>query len=270
MQEENFNKNRQQELFDLEKRLTSYYGSPLREQPLSSSSWQKLQLRLGPQDATGQRDHFRWPLPRKRSRADVPASVQDAFARITYEAHIPYVPSMLRYQLRLLAHEPIVRSSWLGKRTIKLLLPVNIATTMGKAELDVLLATGIARSIYARKPTYMFSRLLLAGVVLLASIALTLVWMYPLPLITFPIAIILCASVVGLLHIQPRSIAFHADRLMVSWLGREHVCSGLHALADRSQAPRRRRWGEPSLVERIRRVCGTRADARENELTLIG
>jgi hypothetical protein len=33
---------------------------------------------------------------------------------------------------------------------------------------------------------------------------------------------------------------------------------------------RRRRWGEPSLVERIERVCGTAVEARENRLTLVG
>lgn len=270
MQEENFNKNRQQEPFDLEKRLTSFYGPPLQEQPLSSSSWQKLQLRLGPQEATGQRDHLHWPRLRTKSRADVPASIQDAFARITYEARIPYVPSMLRYQLMLRVQEPIVHSSWLGKRMIKLLLPVNVATTVGKSELDVLLATGLARSICARKPIYMFGRLLLACVALLVSTALTLSFVYHLPLIMFPITIILYAIIALLLHLQARSMAFHADTLMVRWLGREHACSGLHALADRSRAPRRKRWGEPSLVERIRRVCGTRAEARENELTLIG
>ncbi len=268
MQEENFNKNRQQEPFDLEQRLTSYYGPPLREQPLSSSSWQKLQQQLGPQEPTGRRNPVRRHLLRKRSQAEVPAFVQDAFARITYEARIPYVPSMLRYQPVLRAHDPIVHSSWLGKRTIKLLMPVNKAITMRQAELDVLLAAGVARSIYARKPTYMVCRLLLTCIALLASIILILSLIYHLSLIMLPITIILYAIVVMLLHIQARSIAFRADTLMVRWLGREHVCNGLHALADRSRAPRRRRWGEPSLVERIRRVCGTRAEARENELTL--
>lgn len=268
MQEENFNKNRQQEPFDLEKRLTSYYGPPLREQPLPSSSWQKLQHQLGPQDAAGLRNPVHSHLLRKRSQAEVPAFVQDAFARIAYEARIPYVPSMLRYQSVLRDHEPIVHSSWLGKRTIKLLMPVNKAITMRQAELDVLLAAGVARSICARKPTYMLGRLLLTCVALLASIALILSLVYHSPFIMLLITIILYAIVALLLHIQARSIAFRADTLMVRWLGREHVCSGLHALADHSQTPRRRRWGEPSLVERIRRVCGTRAEARENELTL--
>ena len=69
---------------------------------------------------------------------------------------------------------------------------------------------------------------------------------------------------------QARSLAFRADTLMVRWLGRGPACSGLHALAERSQAPRRRRWGEPSLVERIERVCRAGVEARENRLTLVG
>jgi len=34
---------------DLEERLTAYYGPQLREQPLSSASWQRLRSQLGPQ-----------------------------------------------------------------------------------------------------------------------------------------------------------------------------------------------------------------------------
>ncbi len=269
MNEQNFGKNKQQGSFDLEERLSAYYSPVLREQPLSLSSWQNVRLRLGSQEDAGGRDRFRWPPARKRSRADVPASLQDALARIAYEARMPYIPSMLRCRLTPQVHEPVVQSSWLGRRTIRLLMPVNAVTTMGQTELDVLLATGLARSMCARKPTYTLGRLLLAGVVLLAGLTLTLFWLHHVPLIGFPIATMLCASVTWLLHTQARSIAFHADTLMVLWLGREHVCSGLHALADRSRTPRRRRWGEPSLVERIERVCGTRVEKGENQLTLV-
>jgi hypothetical protein len=269
MKEQNFGKSKQQGPFDLEKRLSAYYGPPLREQPLSASSWQNLRLQLASQEEAGRRCHFRWPFPRKRSRADVPTSLQDAIARIAYEARIPYIPSMLHCRFTPQAHEPVVRGSWLSRPTIRLLLPVNAVTTMEQAERDVLLATGLARSICTRQPRYTLGRLLLAVVVLIASLTLTLFWMYHLPLIGFPIATTLCASAVWLLHAQARSIAFRADTLMVLWLGREQVCSGLHAWADRSRAPGRRRWGEPSLVERIERVCGTRVEARENQLTLV-
>ena len=141
---------------------------------------------------------------------------------------------------------------------------------MEQTELDVLLATGLARSICARKPIYSFGRLLLASMVLIASIVLILSWMHNVPFVGFPLAIALCVSVVWLMHTQARSISFHADTLMVLWLGRGHVCNGLHALADHSRKPRRKRWGEPSLAERIKRVCGTRVETRDNQLTLVG
>ena len=270
MKEQNFGKSKQQEPFDLEKRITTYYGPQLREQPLSQASWQNLRHRLGSQENTKRRHRFSLHLPRKRSRAYVPTPIQDAFARIAYDAHVPSSPSMLRCSMKLQDHEPAVRASWFGRRKIRLVLPLNAVTTMEKTELDVLLATGLARSICTRKPTYTPGRLLLASMVLIASIVLISSWMQDVPLVGFPITIALCVSVVWLMHMQARSIAFHADALMVLWLGRGHVCNGLHALADHSRTPRRRRWGEPSLAERIKRVCGTRVEVKDNQLTLVG
>jgi hypothetical protein len=272
MKEQNFDKSQQQKPLDLEQRLTSFYGPPLRDQPLSSSSWQNLRLRLDSQADARRKLHFHWPLPQRRSRTAVPAFILDAFSHVSYVSRMPYMPSMLRCSLQPQIHEPIVRNSWLGRRKIRLLLPLNAGITMGQAELDVLLATGLARSIYARKPVYVLARFLLICVVLLASITLTLLWTHhlPLPFIGIPIAIMLYAGVPWLLNLQARSIAFHADTLTVLWLGRNHVCSGLHSLADRSRTPMRSRWGEPSLAERIERVCGTRAGDRNNQLTLVG
>ena len=270
MKEQNFDKNKQPEQFDLEQRLTAYYGPPLPEQPLSKSSWQDLRLRLGSQEDAGRRRRFRWHLPRERSHAFVPEFIQDAFARIAYEARIPYNPSMLSCRATPQIHEPTVHSSWLGKRKIRLRLPLNAAITLGQAELDVLLATGLARSICVCKSKYMRGRLLMVGIVLLAWITLLLFWMNHLPLIGLPIALVLCAGVAGLWQRQARSIAFHADTLIVLWLGRGQVCSGLHSLADRSRKPLRWRWGEPSLAERIERVCGSRVEARDSRLTLVG
>jgi hypothetical protein len=270
MNEQNRDKSKQQKPFDLEQRLASFYGPPLRDQPLSLSSWQKLRLRLGTQKEARRKMLFHWPLLAERSRTDVPTFIQEAFSRISYQAHVPSTPSMLRCSLRRQNREPAVRSSWLGRRKFWLLLPLNAAMTIGQAELDVLLATGLARSVYTRKPVYMLARLLLTGVVLLTTMVLVLFWQYHLPLFTIPIAISLYTSAIWLLHMQARSIVFHSDALTARWLGRAQVCSGLHALADRSRTPRRRRWGEPSLTERIERVCGTRTEARDDQLTLVG
>jgi len=85
--------------------------------------------------------------------------------------------------------------------------------------------------------------------------------------IVFPIVVIPCIPL--LLHVQGRRLAFRADSLIVLWLGRERTCRGLHALAARTPWSSRRAWGEPSLVERIHRVCGTRVAVEEDRLTLV-
>jgi hypothetical protein len=82
-----------------------------------------------------------------------------------------------------------------------------------------------------------------------------------------PIAIMLCTFI--LLHVYGRLLAFHADTLVVQWLGRDVVCRGLHTLADHSLWPRRGKWGEPSLAERIERVCGTKVAMEEDHLMLV-
>jgi hypothetical protein len=267
---QNSDKSQQQEPFDLEQRLRAYYGPQLREQPLAQATWQHLRLELSSQEGTRRRRRFHWRLPQRRSRAYVPTSIQEAFARIAYEARVPATLSMLRCSQKPRRHEPAVRGSWLGRRTIRLLLPLHALVTMGQTELDVLLATGLARSIGARKPAYMLGRLLLTGLLLIVCVTLILFWLRQMPLVGLPVALLLCAGVLWLSRIQARSLAFYADSLIVLWLGRSHVCRGLHALADRSRTPGRRRWCEPSLTERIERVCGTRVETRSNQLTLVG
>lgn len=85
--------------------------------------------------------------------------------------------------------------------------------------------------------------------------------------IVFPIVVIPCIPL--LLHMQGRKLAFRADSLIVLWIGRERACQGLHALAARTSRSSQRAWGEPSLVERIHRVCGTRVAVEEERLTLV-
>jgi hypothetical protein len=269
MKEQNSGKSKQQEPFDLEKRLTTFYGPQLREQPLSQASWQNLLHRLGSQEETKRKHSFSLRFPRKRSRAFVPTSIQNTFTCIANEARIPTRSSMLSFSLNPHIREPIVRCSRFGKCKIRLIIPLNVIATIGQAELDVLLATGLARSICAYKPINVLGRLILICVMLLACLAMILSWIHHVPLVGFPVAIGLFASVVLLMHMQSRSIAFHADALMVIWLGRGRICNGLHALANHSPTPSRKRWGEPSLAERIERVCGTQVDVKDNELTLV-
>ena len=270
MNEHNISQNKPVEPGDVEQRLRAYYGPPLPEQPLPPAPWHYVRHRLEVQASARCRRGFRLRLPRKRSRTFVPTAMQDAFARIASEAGVPSTPPMLRYSLNPRIHEPAVRGSWLGKRTIRLILPLDAVMTLGQDELDVLLATGLARSISARQLKYTLGRLLLAGVVLLAALTLIVCWMHHVLLVGIPLALALYAVVAWCWQRQARSLAFHADTLMVRWLGRSHACSGLHALAERRPASGRRRWGEPSLAERIERVCGTPVEARENRLTLVG
>jgi hypothetical protein len=270
MNEQNIGKNKPSEPGDVEQRLSAYYGPPLPKQPLSPTSWQFVRHRLGVQASTRCKRGLRLRFLRKSTRVAAPTAIQDAFARVASEAGVPSTPTMLRYSLKPHAHEPVVRGSWLGKRIIRLTLPLAAVTTIGQDEFDVLLATGLARSIGVRQANYTLGRLLLAGVVLLACLTLFVCWMHHVLLVGIPLALALCVVVVLCWQWQARSLAFHADTLMVRWLGRRAACRGLHDLAGHSRAPQRRRWGEPSLAERIERVCGTGVEARENQLTLVG
>jgi hypothetical protein len=270
MKEQNVGNSMHREPVDVEQRLAAYYGPLLPEQLLSQAAWQNLRLRLGTQARPARRHRFRLHLARNRFPAATPAFIEDAFARVGNQAHILTHPSMLRCSLKPHLHEPIVQHSWFGRLNMRLRLPLNAAIMMGQAELDVLLTTGLARSVVARKPAYRASRLLLTALVLVACFALILFWMHHQLLVGSSIAVALCACAAWLLHMQARSLVFRADTLIVRWLGRERACSGLHALADRSRTPRRKHWSEPSLAERIERVCGPRVEARENQLTLVG
>lgn len=270
MKEHDFDTNEQAGSTDLEEHLWAYYGPRLREQPLSQASWQHLRQRLGAQESPHQRRRFHRLFARRRTRSNVPISIQHTFARIVAEARVPARHTQLSCSLEPRRREPAVRLSWPRRRSIRLLLSLQALTTMGQAEMDVLLATGLGRSVGARKPAYRLGQFLLVALLLLACAALILFWLRHLPLVGFSVALLLCAGTSLLWHMQARSLAFYADRLIVRWLGRSRACSGLHGLADRSRTPGRRRWSEPSLEERIERVCGSGVETRSNQLTLVG
>lgn len=255
----------------LDERLSAYYGPPLREQPLATSSWEAVRAQLAPRRSL-KRQFVHMFRRRHTQRRTVPALIQNAFAHIAYEARLPYAPSMLAYRLKFAAQVPAVHVSLLSKHPIKLILPVNMVHSIEPAELDALLATGLARYLCMRKPAYTLLRLLLSSLLLLVCVLLAL-FQQNIPRLVLPIAmglcIVLCAVFVWLLHMQRRSMSFRADTLMVLWLGRNRACQGLHALADRSRTPARRQWGEPALRERIERVCGIRIPVENERLTLV-
>ncbi len=254
---------------ELEERLAVYYSPRLREQPLPASSWQRLQARIGSQPSRKfQRLRLRlWHHP-QRSRRSVPAYIQEAFSRIVHEARLSHTPAIdCAFKFRLRA--PAVHVSLLRRQAIKLMLPLDGGLSIEQAELEVLLAGGLARYLCIRKSWYVLLRLALITLLLLACALAVFFWRFGLAFIGLPIAIIVLASSLWLLNAQRRAMAFAADNLVVKWLGRNRACQGLHALADRSRKPHRRAWGEPSLAERINRVCGTQVVIEDERLTLV-
>ena len=262
----------------LDKRLSAYYGPELQEQPLPESSWLRVRTRLGPQRSSKRQRLWRWhtirhprlrPRGRRVHRRPIPANIRDAFSRLVGETRQAHPVPSLRCSFTSRRRAPAVRVSPIGGRSIRLILPVDGAWALEPSELDVLLATGMARRLYTRKPAPLLLQLLLVSVVLFAGAALILFGTHRASLLPFLIAIAFCIVISGLMHVQGRRLAFQADDQVVQWLGRSRACQGLHVLASRTGSRRRGRWGEPSLLERIDRVCGTRVTAESERLTLV-
>lgn len=256
---------------NLDERLTRYYGAALPERPLPVSSWESLRSQLGTRRPPRFRFTRRWHVRRVTGR--VPAFVQAAFLHMTYEARLPFGASMLRCSIRRHARVPQVHVSLLHRRHIGLHLPSLLEGSIEPSVLDVLLATGLARYLSMRRASYILPRFLLLSIVPFACLALVLLYLADMPLLHLLIAvgllIVLSVTVLWLLDKGQRVMAEHADSLMVQWLGRGRACEGLRALADLSHAPSRRKWGEPSLTERIGRVCGTQVALEQELLTLV-
>src|SRR6266566_3243338 len=121
---------------DLEEYLAGYYGPQLREQPLSSASWEHLRSQLGPQRPPRclcmRRPHRFW----RRSKPPVPEYIRETLSRIMHEAGVSYPQSLLQCSYK--ACVPTVHVSSLGKHNIKLVLPSAAETVISQPELDVL------------------------------------------------------------------------------------------------------------------------------------
>lgn len=270
MYEWNSEESRQREGVDLESRLTAFYGPNLPEQPLPQSAWLRLQANLGSQHAP-KRIHLRRVVHRRNLRSKrVPGYIQEAYSQVVYETGMKGQPPDLHCSLKAFTRVPSVHNSFPAKRTIRLVMPLNAVASMEAASLNVLLATGLARYFYTRKPEYWLLRLLLVAVVAIACVTLVMFAAYHYAALPLLIAMLICLVVVVLVNFQGRRMVFRADELMVRWLGRSRVCQGLHILADGSRTRRRRGvWGGPSLDERIERVCGTRVAVENDHLTLV-
>lgn len=284
----------------LEQRLKFYYGPELPEQPLPESSWQQVFSKLvSQQQRSPQRRklhlgrHVRSRFQRKQWWRQVPrwdqfplplhantshSDAQEAFVQIVFDAHMPNATHMLacRYtttRARLYkVQQPNMRVSLMRRRPLRLTLPTH--TDIKAVELDVLLASGLARYKEMRRPgsllVYGLSMGTIAGLFIWAMASL---FLQRLSLFTRFFEVLACTLLIGtilwLLNIHARMLAKRSDTRMVSWIGRFRACQGLHALADRSRVPSRRRWGELSLTERIAHICGSHVDTREERLTLV-
>ena len=269
MHEWDAKENQQGKKADLESRLAAYYGPELHEQPLPQSVWLRTQANLGLQ-RSARHMRVRWIFRHRNMRSKrVPEYIQDAFSRIVHEARIQGRSPILRCSLKAAGGVPGVHTSFLGRGIIKLVLPASAAGYMERAMLDVLLATGLARCCYARRLENWLLWVLLAVVVALSFVMLMLWVAYKYSVPTLLIAVLICAVVMGLILVQRRRLVFRADELTVRWLGRSRVCQGLHLLAGRSPTRRWVVWVEPSLTERIERVCGTRVEVEDERLTLV-
>ncbi|MGI9058417.1 MAG: hypothetical protein ACR2H5_07545 [Ktedonobacteraceae bacterium] len=274
--EEKFTKRERGEEFNLDEQLADFYGPQLPEQPLSATSWTRVRSQLSTRRFLKRRP-IHW-LRRRGYRTigqeSVPLFVQHAFTAIVYEARLPrtsYALTMLHCSFKARVRIPKVQTRLIGRHNIKLTLPAQELRSIEAAELDVLLATGLTRLYCMRKRAYALQRFLVLSIEPLALMVLVVLWRRGLPAQAIPIAIMLCAllglAVVWCLHLLRKGMAISADALMVQWIGRSRACQGLHLLAGRGKEPRS--WGEPTLTERIARVCGTQVAVEDERLTLV-
>ncbi|MEO8974047.1 MAG: hypothetical protein ABI406_20860, partial [Ktedonobacteraceae bacterium] len=203
MKEWNTSESGREEQGNLEDRLSTYYGPALPEQALPPTSWVQLRSRLLRQRSfrhqsfrisgrPGRRTGF-MHLPRVSHGGAVPVYIQDAFERIVHEARLSRTTDMLHCTFKRRVRIPSVRVSYWGKRKIHLLLPARPSRSLEPAELNVLLASGLATHLllFERKPPFGLVRMLIIWACLLALIALALVDRDHFEFILFPIAVIL-------------------------------------------------------------------------------
>src|SRR5581483_10092811 len=274
--EEKFTKREHGEEFNLDERLADFYGPQLHEQPLSAASWTRVRSQLSTRRSLKPR-LIHW-LRRRGYRTigqeSMPWFVHHAFAAIVYEARLPqasYASTMLHCSFKARVRMPKVQTRLMGRQKIKLTLPAQELRSIEPSELDVLLATGLTRLLCMRTRRYALQHFLLLSMGPLALIGLVMLWLRGLPVQIIPIAIVLYALLglteVWCLHLLRKRMAISADTLMVQWIGRSRACQGLHLLAGRGKEARS--WGEPTLTERIARVCGTQVAVEDERLTLV-
>lgn len=255
---------------DVEQRLSAYYGPALPAHPLPEAAWLRLRDQLSV-SAPARRSRLRVAVrTSQRSRRIVPIELQQIYATLLLQTNYRRPSPDLSVQLSPRPVQPRVRTGVLGRGRIGLVLPRDDWQTLQKTGLDMLLAAGLARCSGVSRPLFLLPRTLFAVSLLLVLAALPFTSVDRRAVWIFLLAVACCLVSGRLLIWQQRALAFRGDRVAVQWLGRERVCQGLHLLAERGQPERRPAWGEPSLVERISRVCGTPLPSKDKRLTLVG
>ncbi len=259
----------------LEERFHTYYGPVLPEQPLPASSWLHLSSQLPPRRPSRRWLRPKWHFTWQRATQALPFDIQERLALIAFQANMLNIAQNTQCTFKRRINVPFVSVSLFKKHAIRLILPPQKRLLLSQAELDVLLATGVARYKYMRQAAYALPQTLLSTLLLtpLLAIALVLVlWRNisaPVVLSAFGSVCVLSIALFWFLSSQARRIARQADVLVVQWIGREQTCRGLHALAARSHAPSRKKWGELSLDERIHAICHTPVAVEDERFTLV-
>ena len=263
---------------DLETRLRVFYGPSLPEQPLSSSAWNSLSNRLESQNGIHLTRKRRWHGVRGLYRSVTPGKalppfVQESLVHVMNEVRWQDRVPPLYCSIKSTVREPslhLASTLLFGKPTVYLTLPIDAPIRMERVEIEVLLATGLARLLLINRLASRILRYICACLLLMSYCLAVYGIIHRQAFLCFPIAIgILTTTTLTWQHQQRRN-AFKADMLTVHWLGRDRVCEGLHLLADHREKPRRWRLSEPSLEKRIERVCGTRVASKNKDLTLVG
>lgn len=255
---------------DIEKRLAAYYGPALPPRVLPEAAWLKVRAQLDAvQRVSSHERRVPWPgFARSESGQAVPVHLQEVFTELLMRADYRRPQPTLRCSQRPRLTQPRVRTSPLRRGQIQLILPERQA--LQPLEIEVLLAVGLARCTVASRTLVVLPRILVACGLLLAVAALPLATTERRMFWLLLAALACCVAGSCLLTWQRRVITLRADCQAVQWLGREQMCRGLHQLAEHGHTQRRPVWGEPSLAERIARVCGTSASQEDKHLTLVG
>ncbi len=259
----------------LEERFNAYYGPALPEQPLPASSWSHLSARLTPRRRSKRWLRPGWRFMQQRGSQALPLNIEERLAYIAFQSNMLGVALSIRSTFKPRIDIPFVSVSLFKRHEIRLLLPLQGGLSLSQAELDVLLASGIAHYKYKHQLSNAVTQILLSISLFLPMFAVVLILVSWRNILT-PVALSLIGSLCLLsivffllLSYQARRTARKVDKLIVQWLGREQTCRGLHALAARSQAPTRKRWGELSLDERIHTICHTPVAIEDERFTLV-